>query len=379
MKLYLRLSALLIALAIILSLLVGCVPSGEPEGEGTGDLGSLEIEGEESISIGLGGVRVLEIKEAYSVTSRVQWSVIGEAVTVDEYGFVKSVGVGTATVTARYGDLSDSVRITVTGEPDEYSDPYTDVDKSEFYGDYTPAEDFIDAYYRTQHYLLSGENGTQAKEPTVANNRPAESGVFIRNSDMCYEDNGNTYVVYEPTGEVAFRIYRGAAYVTLEEIAAYMFAFGGTDGAFPANYTSVKKPNPAQSPWGEYLRANHSFFIGDTERYPREPELPNISGCGGKLQYWEMDIGTHTYNNGNKITRGECRLVYGRRDLSGDGNFGAGELHVFYTYNHYDDFQEYLNYHGGWGERFGYETNGSSSLKGPSPYVDVVFRTLVGR
>ncbi len=33
--------------------------------------------------------------------------------------------------------------------------------------------------------------------------------------------------------------------------------------------------------------------------------------------------------------------------------------YVFYTYNHYNDFQEYLNYDNGYGKRFGNETAGN--------------------
>jgi hypothetical protein len=307
---------------------------------------------------------------------------------------------GRAVITATLGELSDSVTINViskntdsgntppdgddntnTDDSDEEitSDPYVGVSKDEFYANYTPAKSYMDTYYRTQHGLLSGRLDIPSQAPTVAQNRPKQNGLYVRNTEMRYEDNGNTYVVFDASGEVAFKVYKGGAYITLEEVAAYMFAFGGTDGAFPANYTSAKKTSPTSSIWGKYLRVNHSYFSGDTVKYPREPELPNISGCGGTLQYWEMDIGTSSYNNGTRISRGACRIVYGRRDLNRNGVYEEGELHVFYTYNHYDDFQEYLNYEGGWGERFGYATNGSSSSKGPSPYVSVAYANLCAR
>ena len=151
-----------------------------------------------------------------------------------------------------------------------------------------------------------------------------------------------------------------------------MYAFGGSSYDLPANYTSSKKPKPTASEWGIYLRLNHTSFSGSTTRYPYEPELPNISGCGGTLQYYEMDIGTtgtvtpdtsyqvSIYNNGSSINRGAARLVYGRKDLNGNGIYEEGELYVFYTYNHYNDFVEYLNYYGGWGEVFGNMTGGGS-------------------
>jgi hypothetical protein len=57
---------------------------------------------------------------------------------------------------------------------------------------------------------------------------------------------------------------------------------------------------------------------------------------------------------------------------------------VFYTYNHYNDFQEYLNYFGGWGKMFGNITGGgkisSKTECNPTPYVPVyVGKLSVGR
>ena len=146
--------------------------------------------------------------------------------------------------------------------------------------------------------------------------------------------------------------------------------------------------------WGEYLRVNHSNFTGDTSRYPYEPELPRISGCGGDLRYWEMDIGTTgtdcdpsytalIYNNGTKITRGAARIVYTWNDLNKNGiNDATDVVYVFYTYNHYNDFQEYLNYYGGWGEMFGNIAGGgkisSKSDCNPTEYVPVFFGSLSG-
>ena len=145
--------------------------------------------------------------------------------------------------------------------------------------------------------------------------------------------------------------------------------------------------------WGEYLRVNHSYFTGDTSKYPYEPELPNISGCGGSLQYWELDIGTTgtptpghgpaPYNNGVTITRGAARLVYARQDLNRNGIYEQNEVYVFYTHNHYNDFREYLNYYGGWGEMFGNVTGGgeysSKTNYNPTPYVPTAYRSFSHR
>ena len=46
-----------------------------------------------------------------------------------------------------------------------------------------------------------------------------------------------------------------------------------------------------------------------------------------------------------------------------------------YTYNHYEDFQEYLNYEGGWGKIFGYNQRPAGSSK-PSPYIAVAYASF---
>ena len=215
-----------------------------------------------------------------------------------------------------------------------------------------------------------------------------KDGQYIRNSNSNFIDE-DTYVVFDVYGNEVFRIYRGGGYITIEEIAAYVYAFG----TVPANYIAGKNAEPENNLWGEYLRLNHTKFSGNTSKYPYEPMLPNISGCGGTLQYYEIDIGTtgtdcdpgyvvKTYNDGHSITRGAARIVYGKCDLDNDGIFEFGEHHVFYTYNHYNDFQEYLNYYGGWGEMFGNITGGGTlSSKydyNPTPYVYVLWEEFSG-
>lgn len=271
------------------------------------------------------------------------------------------------------------------------SDPYVDVDKEAFYANYTTACCYEDSQYRSQHYLMSGSLEVPGQYATVAEEQPMEGTAYIRNTDSYYLDDGNTYVVVDCYGEAVMYIYRGGAYITLEEVAAYMYAFGGTGTSFPANYTNQKLNNVGISPWGIYLRGNYSSFSGNTTKYPYEPKLPNISGCGGTLQYYEMDIGTTgtdtgngyavaPYNDGSKITRGAARIVYGRYDLNGDGEYSQDEVYVFYTCNHYNDFQEYLNYYGGWGEIFGNITGGgtlsSKTDYNPTAYVETAYASF---
>lgn len=325
-----------------------------------------------------------------------EWTVSSECVTV-EGGVVTGRKVGTATVIVRYLESMDSVTVVVTDRPivppddgDDVvppsEDPYVGMSKSEFYKNYTVATSYEDAMYRTEHGFLSGSREVPDDKPTVAAYRPKLEGKYVKNTDMRYTKDAKGYIVTDSYGRRVLTVWRGAAYITLEEVAAHMYAFG----TLPANYTSKKSGKPSSSIWGEYLRLNHSYFSGDTDRYPYEPKLPDISGCGGSLRYYEMDIGTtgtHTdgyaskiYNNGTKITRGAARIVYARNDKNGNGIFEQGEIYLFYTYNHYNDFQEYLNYYGGWGEMFGNVTGGGTLSSeydyNPTPYVKVYYGTL---
>ncbi len=271
--------------------------------------------------------------------------------------------------------------------PPPASDPYEGMSKEAFYANYTPATSAADAAYRSKHGFLSGSLEVPEQYVTESAFRPMADGKFLCNLDARYSDDGQTYTVVDARGNEVMRIYKAGGYITLEEVAAYMYAFGGKDGSLPANYTSKKSGRPGDSIWGQYLRVNHSYFKGDSTRYPYEPELPDISGCGGDLQYYEMDIGTtgtvtpsttsSEYNNGIRIVRGAARLVYARQDKNGNGVYEQGEIYVFYTHNHYNDFREYLNYYGGWGQMFGNVTGGgvfdSKTQCSPTPYVPVAY------
>ena len=260
--------------------------------------------------------------------------------------------------------------------PDELdpNDPYAGVTSAQFYANYTRATSYEDAVWRSKHGFMSGSIEDQYKVPTTSSYQPMQNGLYVRNYSATYSSDGNTYYVYDAYGNIAYEIYRGGGYVTIEEVAAYIIAFK----TIPANYISAKKGDPSTSIWGKYLRLNHSSYSNNVTNYPYEPELPNT------YKYMEIDIGTTggsgnttaDYNTGTKITRGASRIVYGTNDKDKDGIIEADEILVFYTYNHYNDFQEYLNYEGGWGQRFGNETGGgvldSSTNCNPTPYVATV-------
>lgn len=300
----------------------------------------------------------------------------------------KCISSGELEINATVRDIISNT-LTIIIEDDFKEDPYLNVTESEFYQNYTPARSYMDAYYRSLHGLMSGDISDQDQAPTLSKYQPKENNVYLRNTDALYSADKNTYYIVDAYGNVVSKVFRGGAYITLEEVAAYVFAFN----EIPANYSSSKSTRPTSSVWGKYLRVNNTKFSGSTTKYPYEPELPNISGCGGTYIYYEMDLGTTgtdcdpsysavLYNNGSRIERGAARIVYTRYE-------GSKELldtnlrYLFYTYNHYNDFQEYLNYWGGWGEMFGNITGGGKiSSKydyNPTPYVEtlkVSFKTL---
>lgn len=383
------LCVLLLSLAVLLNF-AGCAASdaGTTSASATSVLpvSSLEITNCERAVLEIGSVYQLETNAPPDLSDELEWFSSNDSATVDENGKVTAASEGKVAVTVRLGELSDSVLFEII-EPDP--DLPDSAEREEFYGDYEPAQSNAEAAIRSQQGLISGSTTVPEQAPDVAEDQPSVDGKLIRNSEAYFLDE-NTYVVVNAYGEEVLRIYRAGGYITLEEVAAYVYAFGDV----PANYVSDKKTEPEESIWGEYLRLNHTKFSGSTSKYPYEPELPNISGCGGDLTYYEIDIGTTgtdcdpkyaavIYNNGQSITRGAARIVYARFDADGDKVVDPDEKYVFYTYNHYNDFQEYLNYFGGWGEMFGNITGGGTiSSKydcNPTPYVETVVTVLPGR
>ena len=415
----LRISVSILLIIATLLFAVGCNVS---------EIDSLNITNEDSIELEVGYTVRLKTDAPNEVKKDLDWATSNSCVSVDDTGFVTAKSVGQSTVVVSYGSLSDSVIITVvegeessddttggdteaeigdseasentgdiTTDTESDTEAETDVDKptfdaideaarDAFYGNADPADSYAEALERSNRGELSGATKVPDQAPTISSYQPKSNGKLIRNSDAYFAD-ANTYVVVNAYGQEVFRVYRGGGYITLEEVAAYVYAFGD----IPANYSESKNTSPQSSIWGENLRVNHTKFSGSTSKYPYEPKLPNISGCGGTYQYMEIDIGTTgtnsdprypsgIYNNGYSIDRGAARIVYARYDINGNRMLEPDEKYVFYTYNHYNDFQEYLNYYGGWGEMFGNITGGGTiSSKydyNPTPYVAVVMQGL---
>ena len=440
-----RMQAAALALLLILTTLSGCVIATTTDTPVA--MHQLNIRGDDEILMEVGDSLQLYTDAPEAARDRLVWTSSAVCVGITQEGEIIAQTEGEATVTVAYYSLSDSITVVVVPElPDETREQYpsggdtaesapaeTEPDETEPGTDptpeteskpedsvtdtetdpvpetdpaletefipptvvieaecspegYQPAGSYEEALERTQNGQLSGYPYVPDQAPNVSEYRPMADGKYVKNNDPYYIDE-NTYVVVDAYGREVFRIYRGGAYVSLEEVAAYVWAFGD----IPANHSTSKSTKPTASIWGEYLRVNHTKFSGDTSRYPYEPVLPRISGCGGDLTYYELDIGTTgtdcdpayvaaLYNNGYSITRGAARIVYARFDRNGNKIIEADEKYVFYTYNHYNDFQEYLNYYGGWGQMFGNVTGGGTlSSKydcNPTPYVEVVRASL---
>jgi len=243
-----------------------------------------------------------------------------------------------------------------------FLDPYENMTSEEFYADYSLADSYEDSVYRTSHYFMSGIITEQYLDPTIYD-RPEVDGKFVKNSTQSYikDEDGNNigYNIVDSNGEVVDTIYYGGGYVNLEEVAAYVYAFGEV----PPNQRNSWTRTEINATWGsDFARINFDYFSDD---YDDEADLPdNYGGSVGSnnKKYYEMDIGTNGYysdgtrgcSSYNIYNRGIARIVF-TYNWSDDTHIDeASERYVFYTYNHYDDFQEYLNYWGGWGEMFGY-------------------------
>ena len=276
---------------------------------------------------------------------------------------------------------------------DSIADPYLNVDKTEFYANYERATTYEDAYYRTKHNLMSGDISDQYYLPSDGKIVEDDKAVRITTATYVLDADGN-YLAYVPNviGREEYIIFYGAAYTSLNDVAAYLLAFGDV----PANQIANKNSSgqsQAISLWGKHGRVNNGEFSGNPSKYPFQPLLPNIFD----IEYREMDFGTtggyvnsnsngtyynqKLYNNGSKIDRGAARFVY----VSDPNIKNIDNRYVFYTYNHYNDFQEYLNYHDGWGYRFGNESAGNEYCGGskdfyalncvsPTPYIETILK-----
>ncbi len=242
-------------------------------------------------------------------------------------------------------------------------DPYAGISSSTFYKNYSPATSYIDSYYRSLHGFLSGSNNTNySNVSSNFSSQPTKDNKYVKYYTSTYEDNNNTYVIYDYQKNVVNKIYKGGGYITPNEVACYIQGFN----SLPSNYSEVDKTKGDSSTiWGSYVRYNHSYFSNDTSKYPNEPELPL---SGKRYDYYEIDIGGANYSYGGK--RGTFRIVYSRYYYGTPTLVNLSEMKIFYTYDHYYNFQEFLNYNNGWGKKFGYQNNTVTS------YPEVEIETI---
>ena len=229
-------------------------------------------------------------------------------------------------------------------------DPYINRSEETFYANYVPATSYQDALFRSEHYFRSGDLTPLLSSPQHASYQPRLGDTYIRNSGYSYSADGNSYTVYDGEGKPVKTIYKGGAYITIEDVCAYVMAFGN----IPANYVAKKNGvNVKTSPWGKYLRLNFSRFYNTASgSYAKEPKLPTKSGTGheGEYQYRERDIGAKGYNDGQKITRDTLRLVFSYKYGDDKVIKDSSDRYVFFTGDHYRSYEEYLNF----GEKFDY-------------------------
>lgn len=272
-------------------------------------------------------------------------------------GYITGLKEGTIRVYAYSGDcLSSTQEVDIVLD----EDPYEGISKSEFYASYVPACSSWDAKRRSEHGLLSGfDNSSQSRTPVYSSYRPMEGDRYILNSTSGFTSGQDGYKVYDAYGNYDFTVYEEGGYTSLIEIAAYLYAYGDV----PANYIDIKRRSDdptlfdeAYALWGSDLGTNNNYYSADTSSYPYEPHMPEATVDGGQVSYYEVDF----YPNGYSNSRGTCRFVYSRY-RNGSSISKPEDRYVFYTYNHYNDFEEFLNYSYGWGERFGNETAGNEA------------------
>lgn len=260
-------------------------------------------------------------------------------------------------------------------EADTRRDIYTNTTKEQFYSNYSIASSYEEAYFRTRHNFMSGDitnQGYLAPSGKVMTNGSAvrcTTAIYI----LDYQGNYLGYIPNNYNGDNRV-IWYGGAYISFDDVAAYLYAFGEVPAN--SNYdkgTSGRKQSIAA--WGKYGRVNIGEFYANTSKYPFQPNMPRSNS----QKYTETDFGTQggyrnyntitgtsysqsVYNNGSSISRGAARFCF----VSNKKN--VDQRYVFYTYNHYNDFQEYLNYDGGFGVRFGNESAGNQYCSDASDY-----------
>ena len=77
------------------------------------------------------------------------------------------------------------------------TDPYANVNKTEFYKNYTPAQTYEDAYFRSKHYLISGDISRQSHLPIEGKIIDGENAIKLVTGTYILKPNGD-YLAYIP-------------------------------------------------------------------------------------------------------------------------------------------------------------------------------------
>jgi hypothetical protein len=298
-------------------------------------------------------------------------------------------------------DLEDKV-VETTTVTNPLTNPYLDIDtnveKAAFYKTYTVANSPLDAKYRTEAGLLSGKN-TEDKYMPLDNSRIDNSKVNnYRSTTMNYildEDSEEqvAYLLFSLDGKYT-PIYKDGAYFTMNELASYTVGFG----ALPANQNydkNEKMQDKASSTWWKYGRVNRGPFSGPVKAsYKHESWFVGMKE--NDIKYTETDFGNSTYynsteydsqyktmpyikdqkdgsfviNSGTEGDRGVLRFVFTSEYENNQNKKNSSATtkknyknqyyrRCYYTFNHYNDWHEYLNYEDGWGKVFGNMTLGN--------------------
>lgn len=262
----------------------------------------------------------------------------------------------------------------------EEADPYTNVNKTQFYENYTISNSYIDSYFRSMHGLLCGELIDEDGSVKQHEDAPMhDENTYYKNSLARFGINSDgeriSYTINTLDG-TDYTIYKGGIYVSMNDVAAYLFAFN----ELPKNYLAgASLKDDAEFYYGELGRVNFNRYSGpSSSKYQYEPYL---KGQDDKtLYYREADFGANiggdhyfTYQDkyNSRNGRGPFRfLVANSYDSSYTYNKSSTEYstpnptliddrYVYYTWNHYNDFVEYLNYYDGFANPFGNVTAGN--------------------
>ena len=364
------------------------------------DVTLLEMEVILNTSIEVDGTTTIVAKDGEKVLTDLTYvSSDPSILTVSNIGVVTGIKTGKASVTISKTGYKDKVYdIEVLDKPlDPPTNPYLDIDtaeeKVEFYSNnYKVAHSYKDAQYRSEAHLLSGTNEDSNYLPTLNNKVDTTKINNYRSNTFDYildsSNNKIAYKYYQLDGSY-IPIYKGGAYYTMNEVAAYLLGFGEV----PVNHYYDKGSNgkaSALNEWGRYARVNYGAFSGPSlGSYQFEPYMVGMENKD--VYYTETDFGNDVYYNkesyvkGTKpyinsdatsITRGVLRFIFtSTYENSNNSNYTNNKYYnrVYYTYNHYNDYYEFLNYQDGWSNVFGNMTtrgNAYGKYNSSDPILD---------